>query len=90
MEGGFIATYSDLVESFLSNDRKEISNHFFGRIESPDLFGLNNNMPGPAKKTFQTTSHTVSSGNPSIKRSRTKAVISPLLSRTDDLSNPFS
>jgi hypothetical protein len=78
------------VKSLPSNNRKKVSDDFFRRIESPDPFGLNNDMPGPAKKTFQTTSHTVSSGNPSIKRRRTEPIIFPLLSRTNDLSNPFS
>ncbi len=64
MESEFVATDSDLVKSFLSNDREEISNHFFRRIKSSDLFGLNNDLPRPAKKTFETTPYAVSRGDP--------------------------
>jgi hypothetical protein len=86
MEGRFITTDSDLAKSFLFNDGEEVSGHFLRRIESPDLFWLNDDIPGPAKKTFQTTSHTISSGNPSIKRSRAKSVIFPFFSSANDLS----
>src|SRR4030042_510001 len=90
MESRFIATNSHLLKSFLPGNRKEVLSHFLRRIESAYLLGLNNDMPGPAKKAFQKTSYTVSGGNPSIKRSRTKSIIFPLVSRTNDLSYSFS
>jgi hypothetical protein len=89
MESGFIATDSHLAKFFLPNNREEISDHLFGRKESPNLFGLNHDMPGPAEKAFQKTSYTVCRGNSSIKGSRTKSVIFSLLSRANDLSSPF-
>ena len=86
MESGFIATNSHLVKFPLPCNKEEVSGYFLRRIESADLFRLNNNMPGPAEKTFQTASYTVSGGYPPIKRSGTESIILPLLSGTNDLS----
>jgi len=86
MEGGFIATDSHLPKSFLFDDGEEISGYFLRRIESPDLFWLKDDIPGPAKETSQAASNTISSGDPPIKRSRPKPVIFPFFCGTDDPS----
>ena len=52
MESRFVATNSHLLKSFLPDNRKEVSSHFLWLIESADLFRLNHDMPGPAKKAF--------------------------------------
>jgi hypothetical protein len=72
------------MKSFFPGDGGKISSHLLRRIESPYLFGLNKDVPGPAKEASQTTSYTVGSGNPSIKRGRTESIIFSLLSGTNN------
>jgi len=52
MESGLITTDSHLVKSFFANNRKKIPDHFLRRIKSSNFFSLNNDVPGPAEKTF--------------------------------------
>jgi hypothetical protein len=89
VKGGFIPANPDLLKSFLSGNGYEISSHLFRRMEPANLFGLNNDVPRPAEKASQTAPHTVCSGNPSVKRSRTESIIFSLLSETDDFESFF-
>jgi hypothetical protein len=50
---------------------------------------LNDDIPGPAKKTFQTASHAVGSCNPSIKGGWAEAIIFPFLFGTNDTPDLF-
>jgi hypothetical protein len=90
VKGRFIPANPDLLKSFLSGNGYEILSHLFWRMESANLFGLNKDVPGPAEKASQTAPHTVCSGNPSIKRSRTESIILSLLSGSNSLSYLFS
>jgi hypothetical protein len=84
MKSGFVPTDPDLMKSLFPGDGGKISSHLLRRIESSYLFGLNEDVPGPAKEAPQTTSHTISSGNPSIIKSRTESIIFSLLSGTNN------
>jgi hypothetical protein len=89
VKSGFIPTDPDLIKSFFPGDAGKISNHFLRGIEAPNAFRLSNDLPRPTKETPQTTSDTVRSGNPSIIKSRTEAIIFSLLSRADYLLSFF-
>jgi hypothetical protein len=78
------------MKSFFSGNGKKISGHLFWRIESTNLFRLHDNVPGPTEKALQTTSHTISSSNPSIIRSRPESIIFSLLPGSDNLPHLFS
>ena len=89
VQGRFIPTNPDLLKSFLSGNGYEISSHLFWRMESANLFGLNKDVPGPAEKASQTAPHTVCSGNPTVKRSRTESIILSLLSGSNNFKSLF-
>jgi len=50
VEGGFISADPYLFKSFLSGDGRKLVGHLMGRIEPTRLFGLDEDMPGPAEE----------------------------------------
>jgi len=49
VKGGFIATDSDLMKFLFPGDGDKVLGHLLRRIESSDLFWLNDDLPGPTE-----------------------------------------
>jgi len=90
VKSGFVAADPDLLKPFLPGDGDKVPDHLLGRIESPRLFRLNKDVPGPAEKASQATSYTVGGGNSSIERSRSESIVLSFLFPSNNLAYLFS
>jgi hypothetical protein len=89
MEGRLISADPYLFKSFLSGDGRELPGNLIWGIKTTYLFGLDQNMPGPAKEASQIASYTIGGGNPSVVGSRSETVVFPFFSGSNNLKNLF-